>query len=431
MGIMINMGLIAVFGAVLFAILITVLIISKAGKGVIGVVGLVACSLILLGLISNRPAVSERVRSMQIAHPQPQAAAEPKPIIEIANTLIGQAVAATVESSQVTAVSAKARDRQPAIWQDKLELNIDVDTHSSLELACEGLVRNIINDDVFSDDSGDVKVYVCSFNTAKSEIADKAVNKVCELLNEQLAEDFDLQVVSSASAAMLKKDNPEGYLVEVELSYELTEKEYNVKVCDGTLNAYVSRGSETGKSSYTKKFSDANWMNEQTDFSRDLPGSAVFVTGCSQQSCPDIGTAKREALEDAVFNLNRSLGFEDMVLAVNDVVEHNSVQDVFVQQINGSEGSIFRCKVLLAGEAAEFMSMAKSEALEREAKAEEVIIAKKNSFMTLVKNLAVMLVSILGCYFICDYVTKGYYKGRIIAVIILVLVGGVLVLLKM
>ena len=320
----------------------------------------------------------------------------------------------------------------PAIWQDDIELGFQVESYSSARLAATALLRDMVRNGQLqkarNTAGNSSNIYLFLDRPVSVDLSAEELQQLAETVKSEITDDnISISVIKSSQVDNIKEGNPDAVYIAISNEGYSRGGGLMLEVYEASLSCTITCGNFSNTDS--RKFSQANWMVDSVTYCREAGPSTVVVTGCSQQSCSNMDTARQQALEDAAAKLNIAVG-EGATFSVSDLMKDEIVQDIYMQELGGSTGTVYRAKALAAKELSYLREQVKNQVKQAWQQHQEVAQQQNSTLKETFINLVVLLVTVTGCYFVCDFVTKGYYKGRIAIALVVVIIIGIVMLMK-
>ncbi len=337
------------------------------------------------------------------------------------------------DNVQPKVAKAIASPHVSPVWLEDIELDFQVDTYSSARLAATALIMDAIHSGELAKAMSSVdkceNIYMYLDCPVDVELTADEMQQLAEVIKSEMsAVAINVSVISNKQVKDKRSQDPDAMFIAIDTNGHSRGAGLYVVLYNADLICNISCGTYSNIDS--RRFSQANWMVNYVGFCRNLKASMVVVTGCSQQSCPDMDIARQQAIQDLAVKLNAAVG-EGAGFTAVDLREMDVVQDVFLQELKGTAGSVFRARAVAVKELSYLREKARGK---QKITAKQAVVKQEvrmSSLMEMIYNFAGLLMALVGCYFICDFVTKGYYKGRIVITLIVVLVVGVIAMVKL
>lgn len=367
----------------------------------------------------------------------------PRPVVELRSAPPAPRIA-VAESFTL------AEDVLSATWEPLDPVQFQTDLYPGIESAAKALGHQI--GDLLSaaptEDSPDTQPEVArTEETTESEsnaVADAKGLKPPLRLNIIALEDMPVGCVTAFQMSLQEKLPTANFTLGIQktedpdstskakqpstkLSLQLSRKDSvqaawnpGIVVTQGTLKCTVE--SDADSRQFSVKYSDKPWIDRFSEFTAENPARRFAVLHSTE-----LASSPAEALESAKQKLpSVTIPFKDPMSSQNMLVSANPslVIDEFIQKLDRPYGAVWRAAVLVDREGK------KAEALVQNAqtnfsRARTVTQAARQSYFSI-------LLTILGVFIatglaggLLNLVTEGYFRGRIMVVILTVGVVGI------
>ena len=345
----------------------------------------------------------------------------------------------------------------PDIWKPGIETEFEVSDYTTIEAAAAGLAKKItfegyLNDAIKDNGPGNMKfltdIQVCGNITPgiadnmsvleaaadsfrKYAVPSKDIeqnNTIAESGTEAVPQIEPVKVTVSPAVPSnpLWGAKDGAVLVKISARVDNSEQKDQILTRHGILVMQISANRYQLDNSVA--YSEANWLAKPEQYSRDSRSNDTWLVGYSQTACSDPAEARSQAIDDAAKRLAKNFGTK-IAFDKSDMSRLNLVKDTYTQKLKGSQGNIYRTAVLASGPTSMISShLAGLQHSHTEAAVAEQVEIRK-SVLSDWASVAILLGAILLSYFLLDFITKGYYKGRLVMVLIAIAVLGFFVIM--
>ena len=333
------------------------------------------------------------------------------------------------------------RSAIPDIWKPGVETQFEVSEFSSVNSGAVAMAGWVIEylDDTMADGSLPEVIQVCG-NTLEP---DRGLTVgVLETFGEELENYYqqqgkECQVIIEASYpdSPLSNINDKAVMVVFSLTQSgASKKELGYSAYDGMLVMDIWSGPKDSKRfelSHSVSFNEVTWLSQTASFIANTNPGDTVVIGYSSSATADVTEAMDQAYDDASRKLAQYFN-SPIILGKADLSRLGLIDDKYSQKLNGSQGDIYRAAVLVGGSTGqignEFAVMQQNHQLQAAKEQVRVRSDSLNSWANLATSVGILLGAILLSYFLLDYISKGYYKGRLVMVLVIIAVVGLLLI---
>ncbi len=365
--------------------------------------------------------------------------------VKVPDARHSQPSASVVVQSPDTAAAAPVSF--PDIWKTGIETEFEVADYTSIEAAAAGLAKKIalegyLNDAIKNNGPGEVKfltdIQVCGeINTG---IADNmtVLEAAADSFRKYAAPSIDSEqapgIVSGVEPVKVTVSpaipaNPLWGAKNGAVLVKITARINNSNEIDNALTRHGILSMQVQANSYqldnSAAFSEANWLVKPENFARRIHPNNTWLIGYSQTACSDPAEARSQAIDDAALRIAKNFG-SDITFDKSDISRLSLIKDTYTQKLRGSQGDIYRTAVLISGQTSVISNNLTALRNSHTQQVTTEQVHRQNSILSGWASIAILVAAIFLSYFLLDFVTKGYYKGRLVLVLIALAVLGII-----
>lgn len=384
--------------------------------------------------------------------------------IELSGGIMSPGIKVTVSGDDLPAVSAPApaveTEAMQNIWQEKLELELRPDKYSSAVSALNAAMKDIAGHEYLNP-----QVSAAAQAAADSPAAAMLMNPekqliICDITpgrftaqelqnaieifkaNHHGAVRLAVSVAGRDKLAETAALEPQPFVLRIACEADTITKAYSLNKPQSSNVEIMGSGSvaiENGQVSLTltagqgeeyietRQYSQADWMDDLAGYTRSMSASTVVVTGASEPACISSEMARSQTLEALAANFNKALAQGELLTATM-VQENELMRDIFIQQLSTSQGIVWRARALGVADISKLrlISDAARDIFQQTQTRQQV--QDRETLLELMITCFFILLGMIATWFIADYVTRGYYRGRIIIALVILLITVIIIL---
>ena len=336
-----------------------------------------------------------------------------------------------------TAQPAKTSAAIPDIWKPGIENQFEVSEYSSVNSAAIALAKWVTDylDDCLPDGSLPEIIQICGNNLEPEygfnmQTLELAANEL-ESFYQQQGKEVKTVLEPKAPDDAICWSNKKAVSLSFNISHEsFHSSNYNGKKYSANLNMKLQNGYAEAESfgiSHSVAYNQADWISDTISFINNADPQSTIIIGYSSTATSDPIVAKNEAVDDAVNRLAHAFN-STIRLTDSDRSRLDLIRDTYTQKLNGSQGDIYRAAVLLIGTTSVISSEYENLQNKYTTQVAQQQTHARKSALSEFAAVAILLGAILLSYFLLDFITKGYYKGRLLLVLVSLAVLGIIVI---
>lgn len=320
-------------------------------------------------------------------------------------------------------------------WKSAAELGFDADVHPSAAAAAESLVIQVLKlKDASHPDVVLKRVQIWGGEHIDGEVISRAVARL-----QQSCPQWEVMVEAAEPVEPIERADAEAASIRLEVPTRTTTQQapwdYSRSQIGGILRLRMTW--QGGSIDRSTNFTNKPWVENASQFISEKP-EMRWVVGYSSPDANDATEAKRQALQAAAVqmipeikatlqrNSSGNLGLDDRWL-LSKTIQHLSgmrdVRDHFTQTLITPYG----------GQVARQAILVQSPALVQRVVCDcfRGLKTQRKTWITMIASAAGMLILVCVVGLLLNNVTKGYYRGRIMAVTGLLAIVGLMLFLKL
>ncbi len=384
--------------------------------------------------------------------------------ISLSGGLMSTSIKITDPVSSTSSVPAPAPAAEPEavphIWQEKLELELRPDKYSSAVNALNAAMKDMAGHEYLNPQVSaaaqaaadspaaamlmhpEKQLYICAEMPGRFTLQE--LQNAVEIFKaaHRGAVRLAVSVAGQDKLAELAALDPQPFVIRIACESDTITKAYALHKSQSSNVEIMGSGSvaiENGRISLrfsgpqgeeyldTRQYSQADWMNDLPGYTRNMSAASVVVTGASEPACPSAEIARSQAVAALAANFNNALAQGELLTAA--VVQENELmRDIFIQQLSTSQGIVWRARALGVADISKLRLISETARDIFQQSQIQRQVHEKESLLQILTSLFYILLGITGTWFLADYVTRGYYRGRIIIALLLLLIVLVAVL---
>ncbi|MBN2063410.1 MAG: hypothetical protein JW745_01320, partial [Sedimentisphaerales bacterium] len=384
--------------------------------------------------------------------------------IELSGGIMSPGIKVTVSGDDLPAVSAPApaveTEVMQNIWQEKLELELRPDKYSSAVNALNAAMKDIAGHEYLNPQvsataqaaadspaasmlmNPEKKLFICDVTPGRftAQELQNAVDVFKD--NHKGAVRLAVSVIGQDKLAEIAALDPQPFVIRIACESETITKAYslnkpensNVEIMgtgsvaiENGLVSLILSGPQGAEHSDTRQYTQADWMTDLAGYTRNMSASSVVVTGASEPACISAERARQQAVEALAANFNKAMA-QGELLNAGVVQENELMRDIFIQQLSTSQGIVWRARALGVADISKLRLISETARDIFQQSQIQRQVHEKESLLQILTSLFYILLGITGTWFLADYVTRGYYRGRIIIALVILLIVVIIML---